>query len=285
LIRLKDGSLLLFSNACSRYPYAYGGRHVLHAAVSRDEGRTWQGFREVARDPHRDKPPPLRSDYGIAYTYPTVTADGHVLFSNWVEQGPVRRFRLFDPAWLLQTRQECDFSNDLEDWSVFGSKGVAIALDPSRRGAKVLALRKAEARWPAGAVWNFPVGAEGRLRLQLLLRPGFGGALLGLADHFSVPWDREDEFHNVFNLPIASSGELLPGAKLAPDQWHQLELVWDTRRRQCRVLLDDKPAGTLEDNCKSGGVNYLRVRSTAAEVDQGLLLRAVSVDVSASRQR
>ena len=40
------------------------------------------------------------------------------------------RFRLLDPAWLLQTRQECDFSNGLEDWSTFGSKGVEIIPDP-----------------------------------------------------------------------------------------------------------------------------------------------------------
>jgi hypothetical protein len=285
LIRLKDGNLLLFSNACLRYPYAYGGRFVLHGAVSRDEGRTWQGFREVAHDPHRDQPPTLRSDYGVAYTFPTLTADGHILFSNWVEQGNVRRFRLLDPAWLLQTHQECDFSNGLEDWSVFGSKGVEMIPDPDQRKAKVLALRKADVRWPAGAVWNFPVGARGRLRLQLLPRPGFGGVLLGLTDHFSVPWDQEDEFHNVFNLPIASSGELLPGARLTAGRWHQLELAWDTKRRQCRVLLDDKLVGTLEDQRKGNGLNYLRLRSTSAQVDNGLLLRAVSADVSESWQK
>ena len=118
-----------------------------------------------------------------------------------------------------------------------------------------------------------------------MLRPGFGGVLLGLTDHFSTPWDREDEFFNVFNLPIASSGELLPHVKLAPDRWYQLELTWDTKRRQCRVLLDDKPVGTVEDHRKGSGVNYLRLRSTSAQSDNGLLLRAVSADVSESWQR
>jgi hypothetical protein len=56
LLRLKDGSLLLLSNACLRYPYAYGARYVLHGAISNDEGRTWRGFRELLRDPHRNEP-------------------------------------------------------------------------------------------------------------------------------------------------------------------------------------------------------------------------------------
>ncbi len=282
LIRLKDGSLLLFSNASKRYPYAYGARYVLHGAISRDEGRTWQGFREVVRDPHRDEPPTFLTDYGVAYTFPTLTADGHVLFSNWVEQGNIRRFRLLDPAWLLETSQECDFSNGLDDWSIFGSKGVEIQPDPSQSGAKALALRKADPQWPAGAVWNFPVGSRGRLRLRFKLRSGFGGVLLGLTDHFSPPWDLEDEFYNVFNLPITPSDELLPHVKLVPERWYQMELAWDTERRRCLVSLDGKPVGVLQDNRRSSGLNYLRLRSTSPVADGGLLLRRVEADSSAS---
>lgn len=282
LIRLKDGNLLLFSNAALRYPYAYGARYVLHGAISRDEGGTWQGFREVARDPHQNEPPTMRSDYGVSYTFPTLTADGQVLFSNWVEQGNIRRFRLFDPAWLLETRQSSDFSDGLEEWSSFGSKGVDVQMDPDKNGSKLLALRKADPKWPAGVVWNFPIGAQGRLRFQLKLRSRFGGVLLGLTDHFSTPWDEEDEFHNVFNLPIAASGQLLPKVKLAPDRWYQVELAWNTKSRQCRVLLDGKLAGIIQDDRRSNGLNYLRLRSTSKQSDGGLLLRSVSADVSES---
>ena len=282
LMRLKDGSLMLFSNASLRYPYAYGARYVLHGAISRDEGRTWQGFREIARDPHRDEPPTFRSDYGVGDTFPTLTVAGHVLFSNWVEQGNIRRFRLVDPAWLLETHHESDFSNGLEEWSFFGSKGVEVQPDSAKSGGKALALRRADPQWPAGAVWNFPIGSRGSLRLQLKLRSGFGGVLLGLTDHFSTPWDMEDGFYNVFNLPITSSGELLPRVKLVSERWYQLELTWDTQHRQCRVLLDEKPVGTIADNRRSEGVNYLRLRSTSEQADGGLQIRALSADVSAS---
>lgn len=283
LIRLKDGSLMLFSNACLRYPYGYGARYVLHGAISKDEGRTWQGFRELARDPHQNEPPTFRSDYGVSYSFPTLTSDGHVLFSNWVEQFNIRRFRLVDPAWLLETTQESDFSDDLEEWSEFGTKGVEVMSDSEKAGGKILAVRKADSQWPSGAVWNFPIGPKGKLRMQMKLRPDFKGAVLGLTDHFSTPWDMEDVFFNVFNFPIGPMGELLPGVKLTPDRWYQLEFVWDTNSNRCRVLLDGKPVGTIEDNrTTSRGINYLRVRSTSEEPDGGLQIRALIADVSDS---
>ncbi len=285
LIRLRDDSLVLFSNACQRYPYAYGGRYVLHGAISRDEGRTWQGFREIARDVHRDEVPTYREDYGVSYSFPTQTSDGNILFSNWVEQGNTRRFRLFNPKWLSETQQSCDFSNGLDDWSIFGSKGVEVQNAPDTQDNKVLAVRKTDAQWPAGAVWNFPVGAQGRLHLRLMIRPGSGGTLLGLTDHFSPPWDLEDEFHNVFNLTVSGNGELLPGIKLTPGTWHSLELAWDTKSRKCEVFLDDQQVGTIDDNRRSEGVNYLRLRSVADKPDEGLLVDAVSADVAKSWPR
>ncbi|MEX0643521.1 MAG: sialidase family protein [Pirellulales bacterium] len=282
LLRLKDGSLLLLSNACRRYPYAYGARYVLHGAISRDDGRTWHGFREIARDPHRNKPPSMLEDYGISYSFPTQTVDGKVLLSNWVEQGSVRHFRLFNPEWLLETKQDSDFSEGLEDWSVFGSKGVELRPDTENVAVKVLALRKAEAYWPAAAVWNFPMGSKGLLRLNLKLNEDFGGVAIGLTDHFSVPWDLEAEFHNAFNLPIAASGELLPGAKLGLAQWHDLDLAWDTEIGECEVYLDGRQVGTIKDNRRTSGVNYVRFRSTSAQPDGGLVIRSVTAEVSAS---
>ena len=58
LVRLRDKRLVLLWNNCLRFPYAYGGRHVLHAAISEDDGKSWSGYREVAQDPLRALPPP-----------------------------------------------------------------------------------------------------------------------------------------------------------------------------------------------------------------------------------
>ena len=282
LLRLKDGKILLFSNACLRYPYAYGSRNVLHVAISENEGRTWRGFREVARDPLRNEPPDSEGDYGLGYTFAMQAADGNVLFTNWVESGRERSFRLFDPDWIYETRQASDFSLGIEDWSIFGSKGVGLEPDPERPNGRALAVRNAEKGWPAGAVWNFPMGAKGRLEMDVKLSPGFGGTLIGMTDHFSVPWDMEDQFYNVFNLPIAADGQMLPDVKLVIGRWYHLALEWDMARRQCRVSINGKLASTIEDQRRSAGINYLRLRSVADRPDGGLLLRNVSTDVSAS---
>jgi len=146
----------------------------------------------------------------------------------------------------------------------------------------VLAIRKADADWPAAAVWNFPVGGKGALKLSLMLKPGFRGANLGLTDHYSVPWDDEDGLFNVFNLSIDDNGQILPGIKLDAGRWHELELAWDVDTRKCTVRIDGKSAGTVQDNRRSAGINYLRLHTTADEPDEGLLLRRVGVDVSPS---
>jgi hypothetical protein len=145
----------------------------------------------------------------------------------------------------------------------------------------ILEVRKAEKDWPSGAVWNFPLGSKGELKLQMMLRPGSSGTLLGLTDHFSVPWDLEDKFYNVFSLPILATGEIFPGVKLESGRWYDLTLKWNTDRRECQVLLNGRAVGVVQDNRRAGGINYLRVRSTAAQADGGIWLRAVSADVSA----
>lgn len=279
LLRLKDGSLLLFSNACARFPYANGGRVALHVAISKDDGASWHGFREVARDPYRNEPPPPNADYGLAYTFPTLLEDGKVLFTNWVETGPERDFRLLDPAWVMETRRADDFSHGLDGWSVYGSKGVELTADPLRAGANVLAIRKADPDWPAGAVWNYPIGSRGRLRMEIMLRPGFGGTLLGLTNYFSVPWDTQDGFYNVFDMPIGRDGKLA-GRTLAPGRWHKVTLEWDMSRGTCEVTIDGHAAGAIRENRRAAGVNYLRLRSTAVRPDGGLLIRSVSAETN-----
>jgi hypothetical protein len=196
-----------------------------------------------------------------------------------VESGRDRSFRLFDSAWLDGTHQETDFSKGLDDWTMFATHGVDLQPDPANPSGRVLAVRKADQDWPAGAVWNFPIGAKGRLRIEFMLRPGFGGAVLGLTDHYSVPWDVEDVFFNVLNLPIPASGQVFPNLILTTGRWYRMTLDWDTGRGDYKLSLDGSPVGTLSDRHQSYGLNYLRIRSFAESPDAGLLVRSVSVDV------
>jgi hypothetical protein len=267
LIRLKDGRILLLVNSCQRFPYARGGRQVLHAAVSDDEGRTWHGWREVWRDPLRDEPPPPNSDYGASYPYLTLTSGGDVVFSLWVGSGKTRSLIAFQPKWLDETSQREDFSHGLETLSAFGTHGVAVAPHPEKTDARVLQIRKPDAEWPACAVWNFPGSASGTLRLRFRLNPGHAGVLLGLTDHFSPPSDDQDQLHNLYNLQIDSEGRMGQETALKAGTWHELEMAWDTHAQQCRVNVDGRPVTRLRQTRLASYVNYLRLRSTAEDTD------------------
>ena len=278
LVRLNDGRILLLWNECLRYPYAYGGRHVLHGAVSSDEGRTWAGYREVIRDPLRKAPPPSDSDWGAAYPFPVVARNGDVVFSTWVETGKARNMYRLDPRWLDETSQHTDFQQGADHWSIFGVRGVELVAVPGEPSIRALAIRRASSDWPSGAVWNFPSGKQGTLRLRLMIQSDFQGDTVGLTDHYSVPFDEEDVFYNVFNIRIEAGGKLL-NTRLAPDRWHEILLSWNTVQGVCDVKVDGKPAGKVKAQRISEGIHYLRFHP-ASRPGNGLLLESVDADVS-----
>jgi hypothetical protein len=280
LVRLKDGRIALFWNGCLRVSYAFGGRPVLHVAISEDEGQTWRGYREVARDPLRSEPPPPSGDWGTAYPFPIATREGKILLRTG--QGRGRNFLLLiDPDWVYETQQRSDFTSGLDEWSVFGTKGVELVPNPAGAGAQALSVRKLDAEWPATAVWNFPMGPKGSLRFRLMLKSGFQGALVGLTDHYSVPFDREHQFFNLYNFQIDSTGRFGRDGKLELDRWYNLQIDWDTTKRDARVSADGKLLTVLPLLRDSYGVCYLRLSSTANVTDAtGFLVDSVEADVS-----
>jgi len=287
LVRLKDGRIVMFWNNCLGYPYAQGGRFVIHAAISEDEGQTWRGYREVASDPRVNEPHPPNGDYGVAYLWPVVTQDQQILFNTtaWPRpEAPAPALVHVDPEWLYETDRQTDFSAGLKDWFNFGTKGVEVVPDPEKTGVQALQLRKTAVDWAAAAVWNFPMGRVGRLRLRLRLNSGFAGARLGLTDHFSVPFDAEDRIYNLYNFEIGPNGELTNGKKLQPGQWHDLDLEWDDGSGECRVAANGRSIATLHLTREpASGVSYLRLVSTAEQTDQaGLLVESVDANVAQS---
>ncbi len=280
LTRLKDGRIVMLWNNCLRFCYAQGGRHVLHAAISEDDGRTWRGYREVARNPFVDEPPPPNGDHGVSYTLPVLTNEGEIITPLSVGGTGGMWLMRFNPEWLYETSRKTDFSAGAEGWNSFGTKGVEVVENSDKPGARALQLLKPDADWPAAAVWNFPNGMNGRLQIRLKLNPGFGGARIGLTDHFSVAFDPEDQYHNLFNLSIGAEGKL-QRSEIAPGQWHTLEFDWNIAKQECRVLVDGSLAETLPMQRRTAGVNYLRLCSTVDEIDTaGLLIESVNATIS-----
>ena len=294
LLRLRDHRIVLFWNNAVMPPRVdeqgvYGGRDVLHAAISSDDGATWRGYREVYRDPYRNDPPPKTGDRGTAYPYAAETADGRIALVSG--QGAGRRaLILIDPSWLLETRAETHFEDGLAQWCVFQGVGPAsgwwrnriagaqLVPDPGNGGRRVLRVSRTSAQPGGGAVWNFPMGWSGELSIDLRLERGFGGAALSLDESFFDPADDAGLGDAVFRLPIPDSG-VLGAAHLESGKWHKVTLRWDAKRHTCAVLVDGASVVTLSAG-KAAAVSYLRVRSTAPHPDPaGMLVAGATVAV------
>lgn len=143
-----------------------------------------------------------------------------------------------------------------------------------------MSLRKSSIDWPAGAVWNFPSGERGHLKLRIMLQKDFGGALLGLTDHFSVPFDNLDVFYNMFNLKIEKGGNIEGcSTVLSPGRWYDLVLNWDCEKGYCQVIVNDVPVKTLYILHRKPDASYLRLRPKSIVPDQGMLIESVEVRV------
>ena len=278
LSRLSDGRTVLLWNACLRFPYAYGGRHVLHGAVSEDEGRTWRGFREVYRDPLNSEPPPTSGDHGTAYPFPIATSDGKVIFFSGQGKGR-RALAQLDPDWLCETEQFDDFASGLDEWSVFGTLGLGLVPHPEHQDRQVLKIGSSGGEMPEAAVRNFPLFPRGTLSLRMQLRRGATGATLLLTDHFSVPFDFEDGLHSVFAVEIGSDGRIGGAAALPDGQWCSLQLSWDCAEHCCQVLADGREVCELPQLRETLGPCYLRLRAPdfSRNDEAGFLVESVHV--------
>lgn len=282
-IRLADGRIVIFWNNCVMPPRVdgqgvYAGRDALHAAISDDEGKTWWGFREVYRDPTRNSSPPKTGDRGTAYPHATLTRDGKILLVSGQGENRRRRF-LIDPDWLRRTSAEASFDH-LDEWHVFKGFGPAARFwrdrvagpqlvdHPDQPGAKALHIRRPDERDADGASWNFPALGAGSLTLRLRIEKGFGGARITLADRFYDPCDDQGEQKSPFSLAIEPDGRFGLSSRLEPGKWHTLELTW-SEFGACTVELDGKLAAVKGNPGPLPlGASYLRLRSSAANVDQ-----------------
>lgn len=296
-LRLPDGRILLFWNGCEKPPRVdgagvYGGRDIVHAAISSDECQTWRGFREVYRDPTRNEPPPRTGDRGTAYPMPYLAPKGKVIVM--AGQGRAGATFSFDPNWLLETKARCDFTHNLDDWSVFKPfgpaegwwrdrvQGAVLVDHPDEAGAKALWIRRPDEKDGDGAVWNFPLGAEGAVTLRLLIKTGFGGARIALMDRFFDPADPAGDMEAPFTLDIKPDGHISIADMLTPDTWHELSFAWSLPERTCVVSVDGTETVWIGQAYREPiGVNYVRIRSAAEGIDtQGLLLESVATSVT-----
>ncbi len=298
LERLSDGRIFLIWNNCASPPLSngqvvYAIRDALHAAISSDDGKTWEGYREIYLDPRRNEPPPKRGDRGTAYPNAAEAENGNVVVVTG--QGEGREvIVVLDPQWLCEKHREDDFSKGLEGWSVFKSfgptygghwrertQGAELVSHPDKEGRKVLHIRRPDERAGDGAQWNFPAGRKGRLELGVMLRKGFGKAKISLTDRFYYPEDARGEEEAMFVLGVSEGGMLSSGGSLEAGKWYTLVLKWNLDEGSCKVTAEGNCLGSIDKQHESlSGLSYLRLRCSSEDVDPaGFFVERVSVNV------
>lgn len=272
LLRLRDGRIVLFTNACQYWSdprsYAMGGREVLHAAASADEGRTWRGFREVLHETVAV----TRGDRGTAYPSAVENAAGRVVLVSGQGEGK-RAIVMFDPRWLEERAVRCDFARGPEDWTQYGGGG--LARETVADGTAVLALA-APAGAAGGASWNFPAADSGEVALRMRLSPGGDGLRLCLNDHFT----RVDDLRAAGQAVVEVAPVLAAAAGDAAGAWHDLRLTWSGAARggDWMLAVDGREAarGAVRRPAPLG-VNYLRVEFRGPAAGAGLRLGAAAM--------
>ena len=295
LLRHRDGRLVLTWNNCE-LPLkhggvgVYGGRDALHIAISNDDGRTWQGFREIYLDHRRNDNPAASGDRGTAYPLAAITEDGQIVVLAGQGKGG-RNPILIDPDWITATKAESDFSDGLAQWTTYQHIGPAkrwwrarrvgceLIETPGEKDMRSLHVRHASSTdapsEPDTAVWNFPNGWRGELTARIRLPAGSQGATFSLNDRFFDPSNTMGEDVAVFQARVISENT-------KPDTWHTLSLRWDLSTGQCEFYIDDKLISKLPLHSRTlNGVSYLRICSAASTPDpHGIIISRVKAQIS-----
>lgn len=296
IMRHSNGWLVVCWNNCEMPPRqegegVYGGRDALHIAVSDDEGKTWRGFREIYLDHRRNDNPASSGDRGTAYPLGAYTSGGDIVVI--AGQGAGGRNPIFiDPEWITATTAGTDFSDGLEQWSVYSHHGPAkrwwrartaggtLSTHPTEPTRQCLHVRKQLDLPPDGAVWNFPNGWKGTLTARVMIREGFQGATISLNDRFFDPTnDMGEQFSN---FQVALNSDAPQALMLAPNEWAYIQMEWDLDTGTCQLTVNGEPATSLKlRNPTLNGISYVRFRSSATSTDTaGVIIDKVEVSIT-----
>ncbi len=283
IMRHIDDSLIVCWNNCEMPPRAdgvgvYGGRDALHIAISRDDGQTWRGFREIYLDHRRNENPAKSGDRGTAYPLAAHTEENKIVVLAGQGTGG-RNPILIDPNWICEAKAHTDFSRGLDDCSVYKHNGPArswwraravgcqLVEDPHEPTKKCLLLRKPDELPADGAVWNFPNGWSGTLSTRIMIRQGCLGGSIALNDRMFDPSNDDGERLAVHRVEFGAKGKT-ENIPIETDRWCDVRIQWDLNQSHAKLFIDDQIVEKLPLlNRTLNGISYVRFRSTANTMD------------------
>lgn len=259
LLRLADGRIVLFwcSDQWWSTPksYADGGRQVLHAAISDDEGKTWSGFREVLTKIAGNLP--HHGDFGTSYSSAVETEGGKIALVSG--QGAGRAIVLFDPDWLEQTSSGDNFSDGLEQWTMFGGDcATQLVYLPHKKDEKALLIRKSanKKQLNTEAVWNFPMTHKGEIILKVRKNSKSQEINIALTDHFSPCNDTMANKHALFIFSVNGKEKVWEES----DDNMTIKVRWSIKKKEAILYLNGHLVKEVSIRHQPNfGVNYLRI--------------------------
>lgn len=249
-LRLRDGRIVLLTNGCQNWSdprsYAAGGREVLHAAISADDGVTWRGFREVLHDTPTD----AKGDRGTAYPTLVENTAGKIVLVSGQGEGK-RALVLFDPAWLLETDLNDHLKAGPVNWTAYGGASLTVSAESERSRLRL----QAPAASPAGASWNFPLAAAGEIEFLVQGGAGWRDARISLTDHFSRGDDTKASEHAVFSIDVGRAGLTDP----IEGKGSRVIVKWDAEAATVSGAEGGAQVKLKRLRAPLRGLNYLRI--------------------------
>ncbi len=296
--RLNDGRLLFLwsnttplpevNNTNGVWDDVFTNRNAIHAAISADDGKTWRGFRELFLDERRDA-----ADFGT-----TPGIDKSVHQSQFVEVGPGeilvslgqhplhRKMILFNVNWLLEKERFCDFSDSLNQWSVFNYyKGITGHCGYNRmpgctieNGNLKIQYKKMDTLLSSqrGAVWNFPALRRGTFTASLQFHDVQVKGELLLNDRWFNPTDTVARYFAPYKIPLSAKA-----LKIKDTSPHiiRVELDLNSRGREASVFVDNKLRMSVPlENGSLHGLSYVHFLGDNAENDAGYSIEWVKAE-------
>lgn len=256
ILKLKDGRLIVFLNMNQRWDdpqsYAFGGREVLHAIISNDDGKTWSGGREVLRTNEKQEGE-ISGDRGTAYTSSIETNDGNILFVSG--QGDGKSISIFSPDWLEQDVIYENSRLDPLEWTLFGVDNISKEYIKSKNKIKFTYKYKDYLELSLNndnVVKNFPLSKEGEINFYIEFLDKNSQLLLTLNDHFSISTDSLASDYSLVSFILKN--------KFKKNSRIPIKITWSLEKKQAVLYIHNKVIDIKEIQRKSDlGINYLRI--------------------------
>ncbi|MBQ8352065.1 MAG: exo-alpha-sialidase [Clostridia bacterium] len=274
----------------------FTNRDANHLAITADDMRTWQGFRELFLNELRNDAD-FRSVGGrnsndkSVHQAQMLELPYNKLLVHFGQNVSARKVVILDLAWLYEQEREEDFRLGLGNLSTqmylksnlggfhgFSghcaynrTNGALLVPDPAGNFEEVLQICRVEDErlvyQKQGAVWNFPASPQGRVEVRLSVLGS--GVRLSLSDHWFNPADETVAEGAHVSLPITHS-----------EGWMTVVLSYDTQAGTVFVTAGEQRYELPLQQTAPNGLSYLHIQTLAEEEDpKGTLIKLLKKSV------